>query len=191
MNLKSFFGGKNEPNAPLENPRAQHYNFAHRIMPQVAHQFGANVVLLLDNSAEAPGFLLRRWNEAGQGLTGKDLVAAIGLRASIHEKNGRLAAIIGLPTPRAVTEAYFVAIVCDIPPQPPADKSDASLEVYRDGLAQIAVDYFTLEFGFSLDATRRTAFCAWTRDGAHHNMGDGPPPDETAFLEHLFAKPRP
>ena len=188
MNFKALFGGKKA--APTDKPgteaRAQHYNFAHRVMPQVAHQFGASNVLLLD-SPDAPGFLQRRWADAAQGVPITDLVEPVGLGARVHQRDGRLAAVIALPQPLATPEAYFVAIVCDIPPQTPADKSEASLDAYRETLAQMPVQFWTLEYGFTLDSSRRTALCQWTNEGAHLNFGDGPAPDEAAFVEAIFA----
>lgn len=190
MNLKSFFGGKKEvarPDAARPEARRQHYLFAHRLMPQVAHQWGANTVLLLDDPAAAPGFLERRWAECAEGLPPNELVAPNELRASVHQSDDQLAAVIALPAPIAVTEAYFVAIACQIPPQPPADKSEASLENYRAGLAQMPVQYWTLEWGFTLDQPR-TVLGMWTNEGAHLNLGDGPAPDEAAFVEAIFGR---
>lgn len=189
MNFKSLFGARPAPAAePLTNARGQHYCFAHRLMPQVAHQFGANTVLLLDRPDDAPGFLQRRWQAAAQDLHGIDLVAPDGLSARVHQRGGQLAAVVALPAPLVTPEAYFIAIVCEIPPQAPADKSDASLDNYRETLAQIPVIYWTLEYGFTLDDSRRTALCQWTNEGSHLNFGDGPAPDESAFVEAIFAQ---
>ena len=156
-------------------------------MPQVAHQWGANTVLLLDDPAAAPGFLQRRWDECGQGLPTSETVAPAGLRASAHQNGDQLAAVIALPAPLAVTEAYFVALVCQVPPPPPADKSAASLDNYRAELVQLPVQYWTLEWGFTLDQPR-TVLGIWNSEGAHLNLGDGPPPDEAAFVEAIFAR---
>ena len=188
MNFKSLFGAKSAPvPQPTEEARGQHYRFAHRLMPQVAYQYGANTVMLLDRPDVTPDFLQRVWNDAGEGLTGIDLVAPDGLSARVHQIDGKMAAVITLPTPIVTPEAYFAAIVCDVPAPAPTDKSEAALASYREMLTQIPLVYWTLEYGFTLDDSRRTALCQWTSDGSHLNFGTGPAPDETAFVEAILA----
>ena len=187
MNFKSLFGGKPAPDdEPITKARGQHYSFAHRLMPLVAHKYGANTVLLLDRPDDAPGFLQRVWQDAAEGFSGVDLVAPAGLGARVHLRNRQLAAVIALPTPLVTPEAYFIAIVCEVPMPAPADKSEASLDNYREMLAQIPVVYWTLEYGFTSDGSRRTALCQWDSAGSHLNFGTGPAPDEAAFVEKIL-----
>ena len=171
--------------------REQHYIFAHRFLPAVARQMGAVLVFLLANEDKRDDFLRSAWEDCGTGEVGDDLVAPDGLRASVAKAGEQLIAIVTLPTPQRITEAHFVAILSDLPPETDdedADDPEDAREVLRLILRSMPVRYFTLEQGIPLGGRARTAFCEWTEGGAHLNMGDGPAPDETEFFRFLAAQ---
>ncbi len=80
-------------------------------------------------------------------------------------------AVVEMPPPHAMTEAYFTAAVLLL------DPTQGQLD-----LATAAVRYFTLELGFSLDNVPQTVLCEWGKDGAHINYGEGPTSDVEAFM---------
>jgi hypothetical protein len=89
-------------------------------------------------------------------------------------------AVVELPPPHAMTEAYFTAAVLLLDPaQESADLKNAP------------VRYFTLELGFDLDSTPRTVLCEWTKDGTHVNFGDGPAPTLEGFVAAVSSHLRP
>ncbi len=172
-------------------PRGQHYTFAHRLLPAIARQMGAVCVLVLANEDKSEGFLHEVWNDCGREESGDDLVEPDGLRATVARAGEQLIAVVTLPAPVRTTEAHFVAILSDLPPETDdedAESSDEAREVLRLMLRSMPVRYFTLELGASLDGAPRTAFCEWTAEGAHLNMGDGPSPDEEVFFRFLAAQ---
>jgi hypothetical protein len=89
-------------------------------------------------------------------------------------------AVVEMPRPRAITEAFFVAAV--LLADPDREMPDPKEVVLR---------YFTLEKGFTFEGPPRTVLCEWTAEGTHCNYGDGPAPRLEAFLqavEELLSK---
>jgi len=79
--------------------------------------------------------------------------------------------LIRMPEPLNIAEAHLIAIV---------------LKVARDAATppeNIEVAYFTLEKGVDEHGGRRTVLCSWSMDDSHLNYGDGPPVDESRFLQ--------
>ncbi len=174
--------------AQTPGSRGQHYTFAHRLLPGVARHLGALSVLVLADEDKRDEFLLDIWNDSGRDEKGDNLVASEGLRASVSRTDDKLIAIVVLPPAKRIPEAHFVAIMCDLPPETDdedAENSEEAREVFRLIVRSMPVRYFTLERGSSLDGTPHTVFCEWTAEGAHHNMGDGPPAAEREFFRFL------
>lgn len=94
------------------------------------------------------------------------------LKITIRKVRGCPAIIVKMPTPIAVTEAYFVGIL-------PTESQECA-----EAPEEIAFRYFTLEYGSRMDGTSRTVLCAWAGDN-HFNLGDGPPPTLEAFIAAL------
>lgn len=202
MKIPNWFGkSKREEDDELEKmrkiveslpkPREQHYAFAHRMLPAIALQMGAVSVLVLANEDKRDAFLHDIWNDCGQNEAGRDLVDSEGLGASVARAGDKLIAVVTLPQPELTTEAHFVAIMSDLPPETDdedADNSEEAREVLRLMLRSMPVRYFTLEKGADLNGQPRTAFCEWTSEHRHLNMGDGPPPDEEEFFRFLAAQ---
>lgn len=208
MSLKSWFGESEEKRelARLRKiaearprSRQQHYIFAHKVLPQVAFDFGAEAVRMLSEENRAAQFLERLWSDCGEGLEGRDLVsldgASVGLSVETRRAKGNeLISIISLPAPEVTPEAYFVALVCDDVPEPdPDDDGPGVMELWKLLVRSTPVRVFTLELSQDLSGRRHTVFCEWASDGRHLNMGDGPRPDKNAFFGFLAAQefPRP
>lgn len=199
MNFRKLFGGKAAPSAEsaemeqvqralegLPRAREHHYHFAHRFFPALVRQMGAATLFILANPDKAPAFLSEVWADFGAEIPPDDRIATPPRLARIGQAllntSPGLIALIEMPAAQAVTEAHFVALVC----AESLDRADGeSLEAFRERMREVAVRYLTLEYGFSLDGTPRTAFCEWTPDGSHLNRGDGPPPDADALWDFL------
>lgn len=205
MNFRKLFGSKpsqsagsaamEEARRALEGlPRARehHYHFAHRFFPALVRQMGAATLFILANPDKAQPFLSAVWADVGQELPPDDRITTPPRLARIGPANlngeAHLIAVIEMPPAQAVTEAHFVALTCASPEQPgDGEERDA----FEERLRAVAVRYLTLEYGFSLDATQRTAFCEWTQDGSHLNRGDGPPPAADALWSFLTSGDEP
>ena len=194
MGLLDFLRRKPKPDEPpgagLEavlndarnQPRRQHYLFAHVVLRQLAFENPMAVVGSL-HSPKAGELLAMVWKdvtervrEAGEPtpLDGSEL------RAEGMLLGGFPCVIVTMPPPVATTEAHFVALVLHL--RPGAGKNAPE---------KPELSYFTLEKGFSTDGSDRTVLCAWSADQAHSNYGDGPEPTVPAFaraVEAMLAK---
>jgi hypothetical protein len=176
MGLFDFFKRKSTPEPapalPDMQPRCPHYTFAHQALRSVALADPLPCLGLLA-SADAGRFL------AGLLESVSEHCAALGEKADFTADDIRVhptrvgsypCAVVQMPPPRAITEAFFVALVLLAAPEdPPERPEDARLR------------YFTLEKGFSLDGSERTVLCEWT-ETRHVNYGDGPAPHVEAFV---------
>jgi len=143
------------------DPRQEHYVFAHvALRNSVVGQPEAFWNAMA--SSAASDALAGLW-EAVQESLKRPKQAPEGLSGSVrHFKGGKLA-LVRLPTPEAMTECWFVAVV--IQPE------------FR---------YFTLEWTELLEGGHATVLCEWRKQGndfTHVNFGEGPPATEAAFLE--------
>lgn len=116
-------------------------------------------------------FLQTSWDKLGSKLERKNILPSNGLKYEVnHLDNGVAVAIITLPEPQAITEAFFTAAVYRAP------TTDQEL----------ITRYFTLEYGYnSSDNNFRTVLCEWTPDKVHKNFGTGPEPTPNAFLNAI------
>src|SRR5262245_18895832 len=144
--------------------RLHHYLFVHRVLPG---RLWHNPSWFLETlySEHTLGFLLTRWGEAGMELDESEFLPPEGkLRCDFFGlAGGCRAAVISLPEPKFVTEAYMVAIV-----------SRPEQRRWLFFKTAPALRYFTLEYGLCDDMkTSRTVVCEWTGD-SHSNCGTGP-----------------
>lgn len=154
-----------------DEPRPQHYVFAHRLMPVVAQQDGLLVAGILGDEDGAREFLLEQWQEAAR-LSGSPIsIAPDGLGAMVRRHEEWIIAIIGLPLPIATTEAFFVAIAGQLPE---AEDFEA--------LRAVPTRYFTLEKGWTMGGEPRTVLGEWNDQG-HLNYGDGCAPVADSFYD--------
>lgn len=79
------------------------------------------------------------WEHAGTNIEESDLVAADNLDYEIRKfDNGMIIVLITLPTPQAITEAYFVALVYR-----PQGRAIFSVQ-------EVVTRFITLEYSFNL-----------------------------------------
>jgi hypothetical protein len=152
--------------------RIQHYMFAHRVIPQLFYGDPAKFFDIF--SRDADRFVSFYWDKLGEQITQPEgRVDGAGLRGEVRTLAGDIQlALITMPAPAAVAEAYFTA---------------AAYRPQAEG-ASLA-RYFTLEYGINIpDGNPRTVFCGWTAEGAHFNMGDGPAADPELFIDVVQAR---
>ena len=89
--------------------------------------------------------------------------------------NGFPSAIIQLPEPKEMAEAFMVALVL------PMDKSGNP----PPGHESLQGRYFTLEKGFSFSGEPQTVLAEWTAKGARANYGNGPLATVAEFINAL------
>ncbi len=166
------------PQSDLAEPRCHHYTLAHQALRTVAFEQPAGFLGLLA-SPEARSFLADLLTAVTEHCQGREPWPDFGVEAlTIHTfRVGQFpCAVVELPPPRAVTEAFFVAAVLlvDLDREQPAPQ-------------EAALRYFTLEKGFVLDGPPRTVLGEWTAEGSHHNYGDGPAPQLGPFVRAMEA----
>lgn len=156
--------------SPLCEPRAHHYAFAHRFLASVALDDPRQSYRYFCSPAGAAP-LRQMWDFVGSHMeSAADVLPAGGLRLSWHALDGqRKLAVVCLPEPRAMTEAYFVGIVFE-----------------RHGEQDWrCASYYTLELSFDFAEQRATAMlCGWTKE-SHLNFGQRVLPDEEAFVRAI------
>jgi len=152
--------------------RRQHYVFAHRLLPALFHQDPEGFLELLRTDGDTfLRFWWRRsaawWRRLPTGTTPRHEIR--------HLDDDTVAVLVILPPPKALAEAYFLALVYRSPQKD------------RDRLASV----FTLESGVRFpEGTPRTVLGGWywKNGGAtvgHVNFGDGPDPEPEAFLRSV------
>ena len=161
--------------------RMQHYVFAHQLLPS---QMFANPVAVLTPMVSPTGFsaegrehLLRFWEAAGEGQSGKDLVSPESLTYSMEVLGdpNSTAFFVTLPPPVKKMEAHFALMVFDAP-----------------GLCFDAVRhlrYFVLEHYGQKNGTFKTQLGEWVPKANNSlkyvDYGTGTPPDKPSFMARV------
>ncbi|HZN67234.1 MAG TPA: hypothetical protein VFB66_18240 [Tepidisphaeraceae bacterium] len=190
MGLFDFFkrgggktGGAGRGKVQFDEPRDQHYVFAHIALRQIAFKNPVGVVGVL-HSPDGMKFLTGLWEEVGQhcreadekhqhGSGGMIDGSTLGVRPA---RVGNFpSAIVSLPQPLGPTEAYFIALVLHV--------DLGTLQGDGPMPENPELSYYTLEHGVGLRGESRTVLCAWNAEEAHLNFGDGPPAEFEAFVE--------
>ncbi len=148
-------------------PRAQHYSFAHRLLPALAWQDPERLRLALA-SDQSLAFLMRLWHDIAEHLPPDQRLDPAGLSAEARPHGARQIVLITLPPPVAVTEAHFAACVFDPHARPTAPPR-----------------YFTLEESYSFFSHQRTTVLGEWRPTGHDNLGAGPAPEREAFYARV------
>ncbi|MHC5019373.1 MAG: hypothetical protein ACYTGX_04540 [Planctomycetota bacterium] len=170
----------------MSNSRPHHYTFAHRATPGAFWRDPAEFVAALC-SESGQEIVTNVWNAIGADIEQSgagEALASDGLHVTPTELDGREAAIISLPAPEVMTEAWFIAVVAPTP-----------YVTVAEGEAPDA-RYFTLEKTLSLapDGAEEpdmdlAVLCEWTHDGTHANTSVIVPASlerfEVAVLERL------
>jgi hypothetical protein len=143
-------------------PHRHHYLFAHRELPMAAFRYGPDLVRVARGGNLGEG-LTKLWVDLGTALPPDDRLPADGLAASWHDVGTHEIALVRMPPPGGVTDAYLAAIA-----------------VPKDGES---VRYLVLERSVSTEAGQPTTVLGeWLSGGDHVNLGAGPPPEPAAFL---------
>jgi hypothetical protein len=166
-----------QPNASLDaETRQAHYVFAHYALRSVALNDPVFYLGVLASPAGSQFLddLLTTVSEHARPDDPPPDFSAADCRIHTVRAGVYPCAVVEMPPPRAMTEAYFTAAVLLLDPaQEQADLTNA------------AVRYFTLEQGFDLEGHSRTVLCEWNKDGTHVNFGEGPSPTVERFVSAL------
>lgn len=143
-------------------PHRHHYLFAHRELPMAAFRYGPDLVRVARGGNLGEG-LTKLWVDLGTALPVGDRLPADGLGASWHDVGAYEVALVRMPPPGGVTDAYLAAIA--------VTKDDET------------VRYLVLERSISPETGHpATVLGEWLSGGDHVNLGAGPPPDPALFL---------
>jgi hypothetical protein len=157
---------------PRRKPRAQHYIFAHKLVPYLFFQDSGGFVGTLAHQGNA--LLGPLWVEAARlARTGAPDTPADAIDfpyIPAHEVRNLAGdatlVVLVLPTPIAANEAHFVGLLLPSP----FDSDEATAKVY------------TLEHSEDHHRKIGTMLCGWTAEGAHVNYASCPPPVLEAFV---------
>jgi len=159
-----------------DDPRPQHYHFAHIYLrekamvipePLVNDLRGESGLRRLNFYWMSNAMALRSPNEEFIQADGLDCIP-VKLNADYY------GVIVQLPQPERMAEAYFVAIIL----------RDSEKNELPSGSSKPMCRYITLEFGKNKDGSKRTVLGEW-KNGSHFSYGSGPIPEPQAFLEAI------
>ncbi|HVW00981.1 MAG TPA: hypothetical protein VHB77_11600 [Planctomycetaceae bacterium] len=159
----------------LARPRPRYYAMAHVLLRQVGLEDPLFFLGILASPGASEFFskLLEALSDAELEPDDFDVdkLRVHPLRVGVFP-----CAVVEFPQPRAITEAYYTALVALIDPADGIPEKDTD----------IPARYITLEFGMGEGGAPRTVLGEWTgkgvRDVTHANYGDGPEPTLEAFV---------
>ncbi len=94
----------------VPEPRPHHYAFAFRFIPQIAfNDPHAALMLGLDMPA---GIVKTYWNQCGENFAKAGQVSPDGLKSELVTFHKNVVALVTLPKPQVIGEAFYVAIAC-------------------------------------------------------------------------------
>ncbi len=157
-------------------PRQHHYIYAHRWLPGRLWQ-DTETLYSIASGPRFGEFLTFIWTLLGERLPLRDRIADVKIGGEYRRSGAFGVGIVTLPSPVAVTEAYFTAFTFG--PLP-------ALQFSANTRQALPARYFTLESGLTIPGDApRTVFCEWTGAGSHYNMGDGPAPTADDFFDRI------
>ncbi|MBN1910646.1 MAG: hypothetical protein JW818_12950 [Pirellulales bacterium] len=159
------------------SPRCHHYTMAHYALRNIAldDPLFYLAVLASDDSNAFLESIFRAVCEHCHDRGEKPDFKAADLRVHRTHIGVYPCAIIEMPEPVAMTEAFFTALVLLVDPSTSQVSDDA----------EVPAQYFTLEKSFDLDGTPKTVLGRWNNQGTHSSCGDGPEPTLRDFIAYL------
>lgn len=154
----------------IENrpPRAHHYEFAHRAVPAVLLDATVDLTRYTRKIGRLQRSLTATWNAVGAGQPRDERVESTGLAVEARVVGGADALLITLPPAQRPAEAHFALVM-------PLER-------------RVERRYLTLEAGWDVVNQRPYTVLGEWKDGVHHNLGDGPPPEAGLFVDAVAAK---
>ena len=151
-------------------PRRQHYYFAHIYLRDRAFD---HPKLLVDKLREetATKYLSFLWLSRGMASKAEedDFIPADGLQCfPIDIGDEYYGALVQFPTPKKMTECYFVAVILPV-----------------DANASTQPNFFTLEFTINNDGSEDTVVGKWNSSGSHFNLVAESAPEKEVFVETI------
>jgi hypothetical protein len=148
--------------------RRQHYYFAHNFLRDRVFE---HPKLFVDKHREELGtkYLSFLWLIVGETSKADedDFIPPDGLRCfPIDIGDEYYGLLVQFPTPKKMTEAYFVAIIL------PVDADDS-----------MPCNFFTLEFTINNDGSEGTVVGEWNSRGSHFSLAAKSAPEKEAFVE--------
>lgn len=163
-------------NASEHEGPSPEYIFAHYALRQVALS-SPLPFLAMAASPDGPRFIERLLADVGQqcGRAAKFEASEVQLHPTLA--NGYPCAVVELPEPEEITEAFMVGLVAlvDRNQNPSPDPET------------VAGRFFTLEKGFHMSGEPRTVLAEW-ETSTHLNYGDGPAPNVADFIAAISEK---
>lgn len=172
MGLFDFLKRKPEPPPAVEGPSPD-YAFAHYALRQMALSDPLRFLAVMA-SPDAHRFLDALLDDVAEQCGRKPSFDAQSITIHPTRVASFPCAIIRLPEPKEMAEAFMVAVIV------PIDPSSTSLPASDT----IKGRYFTLEKGFTLSNEPRTVLGEWDAQ-MHSNYGNGPAPTVEAFAAAL------
>lgn len=165
-----------------QRPRPHHYHLVHYVLRMVA--FTQPVDCLGHLASEgAEEFVEHLWDmtvECCPDDAGAPDFAPADIDVHIARIGEYPCAVVEMPPPRKMTEAYFAGLLIPV-----------ELDELADGRTEVPLRYFTLEYTVDERDAASTVLCEWTADGDHLNGGSGPEPTLGAFLQAIALRLEP
>ncbi len=173
MGIFDFWKRKSEPPPPATGPSPD-YVFAHYALRQIALSDPMRVLAILA-LPDAEEFIDAILKDVGEQCGRDATFSASAIRIHKVRVSEFPCAVIELPEPQEIAEAFMVALVVMI---------DSTSENAPD-MEEVSARFFTLEKGLSMSNDPRTVLAEWN-SSAHSNYGDGPEPNVESFVAALI-----
>lgn len=151
------------PSGSSKGPRPFYYVLAHVALRELAMSDPGRFLEAVSGDG-ASLFLQQIWDRVRADVAPDKEIPTELIRCNVDNlAGGRHLAVINMPTPGRITEAFFVAALVDQPAK------HLGFLTRRP-----TCRYFTLELGESDEGEPETIFCEWLRDKggvSHHNYG--------------------
>lgn len=174
MKLFDFFSrGSSGRRSTRNEPRCDHYSFAHRVLREAVFRHPGECVTALA-STDGKQYLEDLWSQVEAVCEEQDQSVEIELDDILIHKL-RLGSfpctVVEMPAPRYCSEAFFVAIVLTV-----------EVTSQSRSLTPESIRYLTLENGEPDEEKVETILGEWLSDGRHQSLGSGPYPELSEFV---------